>query len=333
MRKIFLLKLILSFVILNNQNLVASDFMASSLTMPEDAPVKLLGNGTAKVSVDRNCETGNEIISSETPNSQTKKLDHQNAKCQLHLGWGHSGNSKNYLKDINATGIGMGCNSGNAGVGDLVKDNHWWRFQRGPNGSYDMANYQGTQNGGLAPVIFDTDDFGRSEKQVILKNSFVGFMRLTQYHWLKLHEYAQTQLLTSECENVKISFDCVDGTSKKFKDDSWQDLDDVEYKKRISAWKNPIKFSTAELNEKYKIELEILNRFKPLENCFAGELKEDSLPPSCDQEVIISTKEKMASHCEKWVKEIDKIPQQSWSTDKALPRPAKYSYPAKGDLN
>jgi hypothetical protein len=312
----------------------ANDFMASSLTIPEDGPVRLLGDGIVENDIKKGCESGANKVSTETANSNGngEKLDHTDNKCQLHLGWGHSKNSHKYIKEINATGIGMGCNSGNAGVGDLEKNSHWWRFQRGPNGSYAMSRYQGTQNGGLAPAIFEQDDYNLDSQSVFLKNSFVGFMRLTQYHWLKLHEYAQSELLKSDCASVKITYDCVDGKNKKF-EYSYGDLDEKEYQKRITAWKKEEKFKKEALNNKYKKELEILNRFEPLANCFGEGHEADPLPSKCDQEIIITKKTTLKKHCQDWIKSIDKTPEHDWQTPASLERPTDYNFPAKGKLN
>jgi hypothetical protein len=177
--------ILLSFFVFSS---FANEFMASSLTYPEDLPVKLINELNEKTK--KKC--GGNIVS--TVNQVAKAAIIQNLddteSCSLHLGWGHVGHSKNYIKKVNGTGIGMGCNSGEAGVGELEKKIEWWRFQRGSNGAYANDESQGTQNGGLNPVIFEGDDKFKDDNgsSVFLKNSFVGFMRLTQFHWLKLHQ-------------------------------------------------------------------------------------------------------------------------------------------------
>jgi hypothetical protein len=132
---------------------------------------------------------------------------------------------------------------------------------------------------------------------------------------------------------VKVKFDCVDGDDEKFKvSDSWKDLDEDELQKRLSAWKKDVSFKDPNLNKKYQKELEILNRFKPLENCFADQDKK-SLPKSCDSEIVITNKDVIQKNCLDWMKTIDEMPQHSWKTDDSLPRPKKYEYPDKGILN
>jgi hypothetical protein len=242
-------------------------------------------------------------------------------ECQLYLGWGHTYMGHDYIKDINGCGIGMGCNSGVAGVGDLKNKPNFWRFQRGSNGTWANYEYQGTQNGGLNPVLLDDKiDYGNNFSKIYNKNSYLGFMRMTQYHWLKLKEYADQFLINKVCSDVKINFACVA-----------DDMQNDELNNRLNAWKKKLK--TEDYSEQLRSNIETMNRIEPLLGCFGEEVSPDALPTKCNDSLIVSADTKIANHCKSWVEEIDKLPQHNWQTPKFLEKTLDFKFKANGPLH
>jgi hypothetical protein len=245
----------------------------------------------------------------------------EDPECQIYLGWGHGNVPENEIrrKAPDASGIGMGCNTGKAGVGGLKDKPQYWRYQRGTNALWANYKYQGTQSGGLNPVILEKEDVEKKRiTSLATKNSYVGFMRLLQYHWLQLKNYADDYLLGKTCREVKMMFNCFSG-----------DLTDQELNRRYTSWLKPVELE-GEMKTKYEKELEIINRFTPLKNCYQDLA---SIPMSCNEEFIVTSETKMNAHCGEWVKDISEIPQQNAATPESLPRPKSYSYPSKIPLN
>ncbi len=294
--------------------LLSFAFFASSLY----AEMMVFPTVNLEKKLERNLNALTEIQPPLCPELKTS----EDSDCQIYLGWGHTHSSHEAIANTNSQcGIGMGCGSGEAGVGDMAKKNEYWRFQRGTNGTYSNEYSQGTQHGGLNPVIFEPD----ANQEHLDRNSYLGFMRLTQYHWLQLYNYAAKELLNTQCSSVRIEFICAN------EDD---DLNIVELTKRLTAYQNdlPVNLDN-ELDKKYQTELAIINRVAPLSNCFGDAKVVDALPTFCGEKIVIDPKTKIAPHCQKWVESIQKLPQHNDKTPVSLPRPEKYPYPETGYIN
>jgi hypothetical protein len=262
-----------------------------------------------------------------TPCSQKQALiqelkTEEDPECQVYLGWGHVRNSHELINRLNGQGIGMGCSAGESTLGEVPGS--YGRFQRGSNGTYANERNQGTQNGGLNPVILPDI----ASKNLRDHNSYIGFMRLTQYHWLQLVNYSKDHLLGKKCSSVKLKFVC--------SDNSFNDLNNLEFNKRMSAAsKNKIflkdKVFSSKEDKNLKNEIEILQRFERLKGCFNN--KATSLPKRCDHEIVIDQETQMAKHCQDWVKEIETVKQLDWSSPSSLERPETYPYPKTGKLH
>jgi hypothetical protein len=255
-------------------------------------------------------------------------------ECQLVMAWGHGADSRHYIKTVRrkSSGIGMGCNSGKGGIRIPAT---YFRYQRGPNGNWAAASYQGTQNAGLSPLILS--DTSLANPELIKKNSYIGFMRMMQYHWLQLHSYAQDELLSSSCSDVSIELYCTDDTKGNPNGSQQGDLHDRELKARLESWQKPIR--ATDLPEPMRSEAEILNRFEPLRNCFGASSGFDGSPSQCGSKITITRGRPMARHCIEWTQRIERFPQQNEDAPKELPRieleayfRPPYSYPRRGEM-
>ncbi len=239
--------------------------------------------------------------------------------CELTLAWGHSDNPHSYLTNNNLVGTGMGCNI-NQKAGVKISP-QYWRLQVGLNGDYSRGGDSSRQNSGLNPVKFTGNETSipsvinaynavmREEFKPIIKNHHVGFMRLVQYQWLKLFQYAEDSQMLQRCPMVQIKFKCVN-----------RDLNNKIYQMRREAYTTtyPSHFKSKDLNEDYREELRVLNSFQPLKGCGLTENIE-STPKSCDQVYSFNKKNALTPQCKQWLNYIDKlVPEKAMKTDKVI---------------
>ncbi len=128
--------------------------------------------------------------------------------CRYTLGWGHTTESKKYQKthkDENV--IVEGCNVGKSGNKEL-KDIAI--CQKGPNGNWFGLKFQTTANGGKN--LFDLSDLAW-QSQVSSKNNTLGFMRMTQAHFIGILLKAQKAIKKRQCKKAIFKFVCTSGLS------------------------------------------------------------------------------------------------------------------------
>jgi hypothetical protein len=242
----------------------------------------------------------------------------QDKECQLMLGWGHTRQAKNLISGRGISGIGQGCNDRECGVGELKDKDEFWRYQAGTNGLYAHKYFQGTQNSGLNPLILE--GLRHHKHSVSVKNSRLGFMRMTQYHWLKLHEYAMTKIKSDECSAVSIEFTCVAS-----------DMTNNELKSRLNAWQKKIESTEnkKDLNLTQE-DLSVLNRIRPLGTCFNDE--KSSLPKSCGEKTEVTPGKELLPRCKAWLNMIDQRPEHNSDTPERLPKSQQEKFKANGPI-
>jgi hypothetical protein len=296
------MKFFISLILVANS--LWAEEMVTSVEMFNENLVQALTQMLEAVNKPQLCDPCND----QEEKSKVSSLEDEN--CIKYLVWGHSDHAKEFLRRNHLVGIGQGCNSGNGSVGKVKS-----LFQRGPNGTYAQQAYQGTQNAGMSPLILSTDTDGL----LLTKNSHIGFMRMTQYHFLSLIKHSQEN--SSNCSKMLIKFHCVD-------DD--EDLHDGEYQKRFNAI---IKHNDKKdgLKEENLEQLELLQRFELLKNCFGD--KRLAVPTKCGEDFEFSPDVKIAKHCLEWMKSIEARPKMSWETAGRLAPEQQEKYPPQGKLH
>jgi len=234
-------------------------------------------------------------------------------ECKFILAWGHNSDVTAF-QEANPTDnmVIQGCGIGRSGFNALKEVG---LYQTGPNGTWFGKRENEWSNAWFnlfnfadLPWPYAPSDGVEGIEKIYEKNNLLGFMRMTQIHFIGIIKKAMEQVQSGECGKVILEFACPSQLKSEFNTIGTEEFD-IRIKKAFKTKLDPAEVSRSrekslspEMAKTFNDMLyisSVLNNFADIcgKDLVCGSDGTKSFPEECGQKVKVDSSFRLSKDC------------------------------------